>query len=134
MKYFHELTIKEVLDGYTNKDFTCVEVIHHFLKRIEKYNPKLNIFLTLNEKALVQAAAVDKEIAEKGITRPLLGIPFAIKDNYLTIGLETTASSNILKGYKPQYESTVTQKLLDAGAIFAIAYASFVGSNFPSNK
>ena len=118
MKQLHELTIKEVHDGYLNKDFTCVDLVKHFLNRIEKYNPKLNIFLSLNENVLAQAAAVDKEIAEKGIARPLLGIPMAIKDNFLTVGISTTASSNILKGYMPQYESSVTGKLLEAGAIF----------------
>lgn len=118
MKPLHELTIKEVHAGYLNKDFTCVDLVKHFFSRIEKYNPKLNIFLALNDKALEQAAAVDNEISEKGITRELLGIPFAIKDNFLTVGIETTASSNILKGFMPQYESSVTGKLLDAGAIF----------------
>ena len=118
MKQLHELSIKEVLDGYTNKDFSCVDLVKHFLKRIEKYNPKLNIFLALNENVLDQAGAIDKEIAEKGITRPLLGIPMAIKDNFMTIDISTTAGSNILKGYLPQYESTVTAKLLAAGAIF----------------
>jgi len=117
MKQLHELTIKEVLDGYTNKDFTCVDLVSHFQKRIEKYNHKLNIYLALNENVLAEAAAIDNEIAEKGITRPLLGIPFAVKDNFLTLGIETTASSNILKGYKPQYESTVIEKIKTAGAI-----------------
>lgn len=118
MKQLHELTIKEVLDGYANKSFNCTDLVKHFLNRIEKYNPKLNIYLALNENVLEQAAAIDKEIVEKGITRPLLGIPMAIKDNFLTVGISTTASSNILKGYVPQYESSVTGKLLAAGAIF----------------
>lgn len=118
MKQLHELTIKEILNGYQNHDFTCVDLVKHFLNRIEKYNHKLNIYLSLNKNVLDQAILVDKEIAEKGITRPLLGIPFAIKDNFLTVGIETTAGSNILKGYMPQYESSVTSKLLNAGAIF----------------
>lgn len=118
MKQLHELTIKEVLDGYANKSFNCTDLVKHFLNRIEKYNPKLNIYLALNENVLEQAAAIDKEIIEKGITRPLQGIPMAIKDNFLTVGISTTASSNILKGYMPQYESSVTGKLLAAGAIF----------------
>jgi aspartyl-tRNA(Asn)/glutamyl-tRNA(Gln) amidotransferase subunit A len=118
MKPLHSLTIKEVHEGYKNGDFTCTDLVKHFLKRIEKYNPQLNIYLSLNPKALEQAGAIDREIKEKGIDRPLLGIPFAIKDNFLTLGIETTAGSNILKGYQPQYESSVTRKLLDAGAIF----------------
>lgn len=118
MKPLHELTITEVHAGYLKHDFTCVELVKHFLNRIEKYNPKLNIFLALNENILEQAEAVDKEIAQKGIDRELLGIPMAIKDNFLTVGISTTASSNILKGFLPQYESSVTGKLLAAGAIF----------------
>ncbi|HCQ31032.1 TPA: Asp-tRNA(Asn)/Glu-tRNA(Gln) amidotransferase subunit GatA [Candidatus Collierbacteria bacterium] len=118
MKQLHELTIKEVHEGYRNRIFSCVDLVKHFLSRIDKYNPKLNIFLARNQHALEQAAVIDKEIAEKGIDRELLGIPMAIKDNFLTVGISTTASSNILKGYMPQYESTVTGKLLAAGAIF----------------
>ncbi|KKT49178.1 MAG: Glutamyl-tRNA(Gln) amidotransferase subunit A [Candidatus Collierbacteria bacterium GW2011_GWC2_44_18] len=118
MKQLHELTIKEVHEGYRSKSFSCVDLVKHFLSRIEKYNPKLNVFLALNPNAIAQAAAIDKEIAEKGIDRELLGIPMAIKDNFLTIGISTTASSHILEGYMPQYESSVTSKLLAAGAIF----------------
>lgn len=118
MKELHELTIPEVHAGYLSGDFTCVDLVRHFLNRIEKYNPQLNIYLALNDQALIQAVAIDREIAEKGITRALLGIPMAIKDNFLTLGLPTTASSHILEDYLPQYESTVTAKLLAAGAIF----------------
>lgn len=117
MKQLHELTIEEVHAGYRNHEFTCVDLVQHFLNRIQKYNPKLNIYLSLNDNILEDAARVDEEIREKGITRPLLGIPFAVKDNFLTVGLTTTASSNILKGYLPQYESTTTRRILDAGAI-----------------
>lgn len=118
MKSIHELTIKELHEGYKNSSFTCVDVVKHFLSRIEKYNPKLNIYLSLNENILAEAKEVDDEIKVKGITRPLLGVPMAIKDNFLTTGLITTASSHIIKDYNPQYESTVTQKLKDAGALF----------------
>lgn len=117
MKQLHELTIKEVHDGYINKKFTCVDLVKHFQKRIEKYNPKLNIYLALNENVLKEAEKVDKEIIENGVTKPLQGIPFAVKDNFLTLGITTTASSNIISDYKPQYESTVTQKIKEAGAI-----------------
>ncbi len=118
MKPLHELTIREVHDAYRSGELTCVDLVKHFLQRIEKYNPKLNIYLALNPHVLKEAAAIDLEIAEKGVTRELLGIPMAIKDNFLTVGIETTASSHILKGYMPQNESSVTGKLLEAGAIF----------------
>lgn len=117
MKELHTLTIDEVHAGYKNGDFTCVDLVRHFLNRIEKYNPKLNIYLAMNEKVLDEAALIDEEIKTKGIDRPLLGIPIAVKDNFLTRSMVTTASSHILEGYKPHYESTVTKKLLEAGAI-----------------
>jgi aspartyl-tRNA(Asn)/glutamyl-tRNA(Gln) amidotransferase subunit A len=117
MKQLHELTIRELHEGYKTNTFTCEEVVKHFLARIEKYNPKLNIYLSLNKNALNEALKVDMELKENGITKPLQGIPFAVKDNFLTVGLETTASSNILKDYFPQYESTVTKKILEAGGI-----------------
>ncbi len=116
-KPLHQLNISEIHDGYKNGDFTCHDLVEHLLKRIAKYNRKLNIFLAVNTKALEEADAVDREIKEKGITRPLLGIPLAVKDNFLTTDMITTASSNILKNYLPQYESTVTKKLREAGAI-----------------
>ncbi len=117
MKELHELSIKEVLDGYANKDFTCVDLVKHFQSRIEKYNKKLNVYLALNENALVEASNIDKEIAKNGVTLPLQGIPFAVKDNFLTIGMVTTASSNILKGYRPQYNATTIERILSAGAV-----------------
>lgn len=118
MKPLHELTISEVHTGYQNHAFTCVDLVRHFLSRIKEYNPKLNVYLAVNDQILDQAQLIDEEIEAKGITRPLLGIPLAIKDNFLTVGLATTASSHVLDKYQPQYESTVTQKLLDAGALF----------------
>lgn len=117
-KELHELTIAEVHAKYQDKTLTCVDLVSHFLQRIKKYNSKYNIYLTLNENALEEAKKVDEEIAKNGLTKPLQGIPLAIKDNFLTKAMDTTASSNILKGYRPQYESTVTTKLLEAGAIF----------------
>jgi len=117
MKELHTLNIDEVHDGLKSGEFTCTQLVQHFLNRIEKYNPKLNIYLSLNPHVLEEAALVDKEISEKGINRPLLGIPVAVKDNFLIPGMPTTASSHILEGFMPQYESTVTKKLKQAGAV-----------------
>lgn len=118
MKELHTLTIDEVHEGYKKGEFTCSDLVRHFLDRIDKYNPKINAYLYINPKALEEAAKIDKEISEKGVDRPLLGIPVAVKDNFLTVGMPTTASSHILEGFMPQYESTTTKRLLDAGAVF----------------
>ena len=63
-----------------------------------------------------QAKASDARLA-KGEARPLEGLPLGIKDLYCTKGVRTTACSNILDGFTPTYESTVTQNLWDAGAV-----------------
>lgn len=117
-KALHDLTAIEILEGLKTKNFSVEDLVGHYLARIEKYNPELNIYLSLNEDALKQAKTADKLIAKNGFKdQPLLGLPIAIKDNFLTVGLPTTASSLVLKDFFPQYESTVTKKLLDAGAI-----------------
>ena len=107
-KKLHQLSVKEIHQGLEKKEFTVQELLEHLLKRIDKYNPDLNIFLTINPNATKHAQEIDKQIAKEGITKPLQGIPVAIKDNFLTKDLVTTASSKLLQRYLPQYESTVT--------------------------
>jgi aspartyl-tRNA(Asn)/glutamyl-tRNA(Gln) amidotransferase subunit A len=94
-----------------------------YLDAVHKHRD-LNIFITVNkEGALKQAKESDERIARGG-ERPLDGIPIAVKDNFCTQGIRTTAASKILAvskspddGFIPSYESTVTRRLLDAGAI-----------------
>lgn len=116
-KQIHELTVIELLHGLEDKHFSVVDIVSHYLTRINHYNPLLNVYLHINEKALDQARLVDEEIGKNGLTKPLLGIPVAVKDNFLTVGLPTTAGSRLLEDYYPQYESSVTRRLIDAGAI-----------------
>lgn len=115
-KQIHELSVIELLRGFEDKRFSAVEVVTHYLDRIERYNPLLRAFLALNPNSLQLAQEADKSYAAK-VKKPLLGIPIAVKDNFLTIGQPTTAASLVLENYLPQYESTVTRKLLEAGAI-----------------
>ena len=82
-KQIHQLTVTELLHGLEDKLFSSVDIVKHYLDRINKYNPELNIFLHINENALKQAQQADQEIA-KGTKKLLLGIPLAIKDNFLT--------------------------------------------------
>jgi len=123
MKNLNELTLLEATEGLKNKAFSSVELVEACYTQIERYDSKIKAFVTVVPKniALRQSHAADVLISEKGSQafeeKPLLGIPYACKDNYNTKGVETTASSNILKGYIPPYESTVTQRLKDAGAI-----------------
>lgn len=110
------LTITAALKGLENKDFTAVELTQAHIKAGEAAK-ELNAYITETpELALEQAAASDKRRAE-GKAGPLEGIPIAMKDLFCTEGVQTTAASHILEGFKPTYESTVSQKLKDAGTI-----------------
>lgn len=113
----HTLTIAEARKKLSKKEISSVELTKHFLDRIEKYQ-KLNAFITVcPEKALAAAQQSDQRIAQNSAGE-LEGIPLAIKDLFVTKGIRTTAGSKMLYNFIPPYESTVTQKLLDAGAIF----------------
>ncbi len=121
-KNLNELNIEEVISGLKSGEFTSEEVTLACLERIHALDEKIKAFVTLTqERALAEARAADKLIKERGPEifneKPLLGVPYACKDNYSTEGVETTASSNVLKGYVPPFESTVSKKLQDAGAV-----------------
>ena len=112
-----DLTISKVREGLKNKEFSSVELTSYYLKRIEEYS-KLNAYVTVDqEKALASAKIADEKIA-KGENGALLGVPIAVKDLFCTKGMRTTACSKILSEFVPEYESTVSQNLLDDGAVF----------------
>ncbi len=110
------LTIADALKGLEKKDFTAVELTKAHIKAMAAAK-NLNAYITETpEIALKQAEESDKRRAG-GKTGALDGIPLAIKDLFCTEGVQTTAASHILEGFKPQYESTVTKKLFDDGAV-----------------
>ncbi len=94
LKGFSLLTIKKLVD---EKELTSQEIFQYFQKRIEKYNSKLNVYLTI--------------CRFKGQKK----LPIAIKDAFCTKGIRTTAASKVLDNFIPPYESTVSQRLLSAG-------------------
>lgn len=116
----NRLTLIEAIKGFKAKDFSAKEITGACLKQIEATDKDLNAFVTVNKNALDEARAADKEMAGNpdALThKPLLGMPVAIKDNFLTQGLRTTASSKVLDSYLPQYDATVVKKLKAAGAV-----------------
>jgi len=111
-----DLTIAAARDGLKTKQFSARELTEAHIAAVTKARP-LNAFLKETpERALKMAAASDARLAN-GSTRALEGIPLAIKDLFCTEGVETTAASRILEGFKPPYESTVTTNLWNAGAV-----------------
>jgi aspartyl-tRNA(Asn)/glutamyl-tRNA(Gln) amidotransferase subunit A len=111
-----KLSIAELINGYNTKQFLPSEVVKSYIANIEN-NSKLNAFITTNfEEAITQAKIADSKISS-GEIGELTGIPIANKDLFCTKGVRTTCASKMLENFVPEYESTVTQKLLDAGAI-----------------
>lgn len=105
----HQLTLKQAIDKLQSKEISHAELYGNLNEVISDNNEKVNIFLTLNEDA--------RKTAEKAINSPLAGAPIAVKDNYLTKGIRTTASSTLLDTFIPPYESTVTSRMLEKGGV-----------------
>ena len=116
MKALNRLSLAAALAGLETRDFTALELTEAHIAAVEKARP-LNAFITETpELAREQAKASDARRA-RGEARPLDGLPIAVKDLFCTNGVETTAASNILRGFVPPYESHVTANLWRDGAV-----------------
>lgn len=112
-----KLTVYEQLQGLKNKEFTSVELAIAYAKKMEE-GRKYNAYITeCADYAVTQAKEADYRYAN-GTNRFLEGIPLGIKDLFCTKNIRTTAASHILDNFVPPYESTVTQNLLNDGAVF----------------
>ncbi len=110
--------IKRIHEMLVNKEISCVELTKMYLDAIENSNKELNAYITVTpDVALTQAEAVDKKLANGEEIGLLEGIPMTLKDNISTKGIETTCASKILTGYKPIYDATVYELLLDQGVV-----------------
>ena len=116
MTDLNKLTLAEARDKLRAKDVTSVELTEACLKEIEGADA-LNAFVhNTPEVALTQAKAADARLAE-GDAPAMCGLPIGIKDLFCTKGVPSQAASRILEGFVPEYESTVTQNLFDAGSV-----------------
>ena len=111
-----QLGVKQIRDGVAGGDFTAREVAESFNAAVAGA-AELNAFIvTTPDHALAGADAADAKRAKGEDLGKMGGVPIGMKDLFATHGVQTTAASHILEGFKPQYESTVSQKLWDAGA------------------
>jgi len=117
----NELTTIQAQKGLKEKKFSSQELVKACLKRIRKVDSKIKAFITVCEKeALDQAKKADRKLNNTPFAMrhmPLLGIPVAIKDNFCTKDVKTTASSRVLENYIPVFDATVVKRLKEAGAI-----------------
>ena len=112
-----DLTIKEALEQLKSRKISATELTKAYLDRIDKYGKDLNCYITLTpERALQDAQESDKRYAS-GETLKLDGMPIGMKDLFATRGIKTTAASHIIDNFIPEYESTVSQKFIDAGTV-----------------
>jgi aspartyl-tRNA(Asn)/glutamyl-tRNA(Gln) amidotransferase subunit A len=110
-----DLTIAQMGTALAKGETTSVALAEAFIAQTEKHR-RLNAYVVETpERAIAMAKASDARRA-RGEVGPLEGIPLAIKDLFCTEGVQTTAGSKILEGFKPTYESTITAKLWKAGA------------------
>src|SRR5437773_11883170 len=111
-------TIAELGARYRKRDLSPVEVTQALLARIEKLDPILHAFVTLTADSALAEARSAEEALRRGDARPLLGIPVAHKDIYLTRGVRTTGGSALLADWIPDEDATCVQRWQDAGTVF----------------
>lgn len=109
MSNLNTLTLKQTLDKLAAKKIKLTEVYQALNQTIEQENDSLNVYLSLAHNPIEQAQQL--------VDQTLKGLPLAVKDNFCTQDLPTTASSLVLEEFVPPFESTVTQRLRQNGAV-----------------
>lgn len=114
----NELTLKKAQEKLKNGEISSQDLTESCFEQIKKLEPKIKAFITITEEqAKKQAKESDVRRAKSQTKSEIDGIPIAVKDIFCIKGVKTTAGSKILEDFIPSYESTVTQKLLNAGAV-----------------
>lgn len=113
----NKLSVGKAKEGLKKRAFSSLDITKDCIEQIEKNKDKINSFVTICENQALEDAKKADRLISNDQDLPLLGIPIAIKDNFSTLEIKTTASSKILENYIPPFDSTVVRKLKDAGAI-----------------
>jgi aspartyl-tRNA(Asn)/glutamyl-tRNA(Gln) amidotransferase subunit A len=111
------LPIAELAAKVQAKELSALDLVEQSLATIDDKQEFKAIITTTAERARARAQKIDKDIAAGKNVGRLAGVPFIAKDNFLVFGAETTAASNILKGFTAPYQATVIDKLENEGAI-----------------
>lgn len=113
-KFAHSIeTVAKLIE---KNEITPIEVIEEFYDRISKIEPTIKAFAHLRNKDDIIKETTSK-MDKDSTSQPLLGIPYAVKDNVHVAGLPTEAGSEILKGYVSDKDATIIERLNKAGAV-----------------
>ena len=112
-----ELTIKDAARLLRLGSISSADLVTAHVERIERLDPHVKAYLRFTPELWEsQADEADRKIGQ-GEAPPLAGIPMAVKDVLCVRGVETTAGSQILRGFKPPYTATAVARLFEAGAV-----------------
>lgn len=109
--------ITQLADEVQSGKTTAVSLVERALSAIEDKSEYRAIIATIEDRARARAIEIDKLVADGANVGRLAGVPFIAKDNFLVFGADTTAASNILKGFNAPYQSTAIERLEAEGAI-----------------
>ena len=113
--YYMKYTIGKLHSLLKKRDITSVEITRHYINKIEKDD--LNLFITKTPEIAFECAKRADKMIQEGKISPMTGIPIGVKDIFCTKDILTTCCSKILHNFIPNYESTVTKRLLDVGSV-----------------
>src|SRR6185436_7637462 len=118
-------TVDELGRALRAKEVSSVELTKFFLARLEKYGAQLGAVVTITrERALAEAAAADADLAAGNVmNRPLLGIPYGVKDLLATKGIPTTWGSERYRNQVFDHDAAVVEKLTKGGAVLVAKLA-----------
>src|ERR1051325_2138339 len=112
------LTLHEAGDLLRKREISSRELTLALLDRIHQLDARLHAYLTVDEESALADADRADERLRAGDTAPLIGIPLAIKDNFLVRDLPTTCASKILANFVAPYDGSSIKRLRNAGAVF----------------
>jgi len=117
MDALHTLTISAALDGLAKRQFSPRDLAEACLRQIERLNPTLNAFITVNDLDSALQPYLHEATIPATLANALRGIPFAVKDLFNTAGIRTTIGSKFFADHIPDTDAFVVEKLKQAGAV-----------------
>ena len=113
----YKKSLIQLADLLNKKEISATELTNYFLKRISKFDSKLNSLISMNEENALKKAKEADELISRKKHGSLTGIPIVHKDLFSTKDILTTCGSKMLENYVPPYDATVVKKLSNAGMV-----------------